>query len=405
MAELLADAMIMNRQPKLGIPEFIDNTPGGEMLGSQFGLLGKYCADQLEQRLSTDYPGSFSVVDQRKLQAALQRQSFCIADLGNQKALKDLSDKVGGMPILVQGTLRGRKGNEVYLQCKLVETDGDRTFASVGGVAAIDEIDWAMLGRSAVIEPDDRRVKLRDDGTPVRPVVAQVIARLDERVAGDAKPGQPPQGPNPLMDPSFPFRLKFKVREGGNGKLKERSLVSRGNDMFLPVRKGDVFEIWVENHSEQVAFMTLLVDGLNTRLEEDTAKGIATDVVAQPRRNINDARCWVLDPHSENTLKIHGIPTWAIRGFQTKSGAQGKLREFVVVDADKSLAARQRFTDQIGIITAAFFSEKGGTRSALGIGLGRERDEEFHRRDDVDRGNLFAVVHVRYADADELNTR
>ena len=43
-----------------------------------------------------------------------------------------------------------------------------------------------------------------------------------------------------MQDPNFPYRIKMMI--GG----QERKGVFRGNDYFVPVRKGEVYEIWVE---------------------------------------------------------------------------------------------------------------------------------------------------------------
>ena len=88
---------------------------------------------------------------------------------------------------------------------------------------------------------------------------------------------------------------------------------------------------------------------------------------------------------------------WAVRGFVTETGATGKLRQFTVVDAQQSLAARQKFTDQIGLITAAFYSPKSGSRG-VGTGLGKEGDENVAEAQKMLPGDLLGVVHIRYSD-------
>jgi hypothetical protein len=168
--------------------------------------------------------------------------------------------------------------------------------------------------------------------------------------------------------------------------------VLRGNDYFIPVRKGEVYELWIENRSGQVVLMRLLVDGLNTLPEKDTTKGVQTVVIGK-RVNLDQARHWELDPAESRVF--------AVRGFVTEVAAQGKLREFVVVDAEESLAGRQKFTDQIGIITAAFYTP-AGTQRGVGTGLGKERTEEFLKSRELEPGKLLSVVHLRYVDATAL---
>jgi hypothetical protein len=296
------------------------------------------------------------------------------------------------MPALVRGTLSGRQGRKVNLRCRLLQTSGDELLVSVGGTAWLKESEWAMLGRSAQVRPEDRRPTTnaapQEEPASQNDVAVQnqVVAKLDERS----------EGAHPLLDPKFPYRVKFMV--GG----KERKGAFRGNDLFIPVRKGEVYEIWVENHSGQKVFMRLLVDGLNTLPEPAGTKGVVTYEIAQ-RVNLDSARAWLLNP-ADQAVKIQGIPTWAVRGFVSSTGTQGqgKLREFLVVDAEKSLAARRKFTDQIGLVTAAFYAPAGSSRR-VGTGLGNERVEEIREVKDGQPGNLLAVVHVRYVDADTIN--
>jgi len=76
-----------------------------------------------------------------------------------------------------------------------------------------------------------------------------------------------------------------------------------------------------------------------------------------------------------------------------------------VVDAPQSAAARQGFTDQLGVITASFHVAlpKGAAQKSLGTALGREYDIQTRCYDDVEPGNMLAVIHVRYVSPEELD--
>jgi hypothetical protein len=314
------------------------------------------------------------------------------------------------MPIVAIGTLANRKGRLVTVKCQLLNVNHEKIGETVG-TAQLNESEWAMLGRSVEIRPDDRRPDSRvfetaeeDEPNPVpaRPVsiTDTVIAKADERS----------RGPHPLKDPNFEFPITIKARRADrpNDAPKAREFVFKtvgeGDDQreecFVPVRNGEVIEIWVGNRSGSAAMMRLLVDGLNTSLEEESAKGVKTYVVGK-RVNLDEARPKVLDPNAQGATKFDGVPTWAVRGFVTELGPRGKLREFTIVDADKSLAARQKFTDQIGIITAAFYTVSGSQRS-VGIDAGREVSENI-RSVKAKVGNLLSVVHIRYVDASTLD--
>jgi hypothetical protein len=380
MAEQLANELAERRLGKVGVLEFTSIAGLDELLGANFGLLGRWCAEELERKLIDQGEGKFSVVDRRRLQAALADQKFQVRDLGSAKALEDLSGRVGGMPALAQGTLRGRTGRVVTLQCKLVQTGSDELAGSVGGSAVLNESEWAMLGNSVAVSPYDRMPGPQEPGKAATPKEDQLIARLDQRS----------KGPHPLLDPSFLFPVHFKI----NGR--ERPFVFRGNECLLPVRAGEVYRIDIENRSDQIVCMRLLVDGLNTLPEPEGTKGVET-LIWGKRVNLDEARHYVLDPAFS---RIFGI-----RGFATETGAQGKYREFVVAAAEHTLAARRQFTDQIGLITVAFYNPAGKSRSALGTDAGQEGTADLTERGGVNVGSLIAVVHVRLVDAEEVGVR
>ncbi len=375
LAEILASAGADQQRPQLGVLEFKNDTEAGEMLHANFGLLGRYCAEFLEGELARAGGDRLRVVDRQTLQRALADEGFSLADLGSPAALQRLSKRLGGQVHLVDGTLRHRAGREMIWQCKLRNGDTGDVLERVGGRVLLNVNEWAMIGRSVAVTPADRVVEHTPGGDPVKPPEDQVVDRLDQRA----------EGPHPLQDESFPLRVKIRV-DG-----KERAGEFRGNEYFVPLRKGEVYEIAVENRSGHLVLMRLLVDGLNTLPEkEDAAKGVATYVIGK-RVNLDEARHWLLRPEDGQKFTV--------RGFLTDVGPQGKLREFKVVDAAESLAARRKFTDQIGLITAAFYAP-GGVDRGLGTAPGTLRDERVLEGEKVTVGNVLAVIHIRYGEAE-----
>ena len=376
MAEQLAWAIEERQLVKVGVLEFTNDTQLGELLGAEFGLLGRSCATNLEKQLLNLAAGKYDVVNRRSLQTALRSQNFSLDDLGSTEALRRLSNAVGGMPSIALGTLRNRSGRLIHLHCDLLETDGNALAASAGGTALLNESEWAMIGRSVQVKPEDRRLPAAGSAESDGPQAERVIEQLDKRA----------EGAHPLLDRNFPYRIRIMV--GG----KEREPVFSGNDCYVALSPGEEYEIWVENNSGRLTVMRLLVDGLNTLPQKETVKGVATYLVGAPV-SLAEARFWILDPES---AKTH-----AVRGFVTETGREGKLRKFTVVDAQKSLAARQRFTEQIGMITAAFYAPAGGSR-AIGTAAGEERVENLEEAGGVKVGNLLGVVHIRYVEPEAL---
>jgi hypothetical protein len=384
MAEQLADAVADRKYGKVGVLEFTNITPGGkEVLGANFGLLGPYCAVEIERQLIELGSGKFSVVDRKRLIKALNDQKFGLADLGSAKALQTLSTEAGNMPALAHGTLRGRHGQLVSLECKLTETTGDATIASVGGTAYISESEWAMMGGSGLVKPQDQPPPSVDQPEPDN---GEVIDGLDEAAEN---------GPHPAVDSNFPYRVYLKVDD------KERPGRIVGRDYVVELKKGEKYQIWIENRTpaaqRKPVMMRVLVDGLNTLPEKLDTKGLVSYEWGR-RVNLDEARTWELHPDREKV---------AIAGFVTKVDNSGKpdvsgeMREFVVTDVEQGLAARQRFTDSVGMITVAFYAAKGGSgRGGISTTAGDAISSRFDAARGYQIGEMLGVVNIRYVDGE-----
>ena len=392
VAEQLAITLGEQQLKKVGVLEFTDDTKVDELLGGEFGLLGKYFSQELETALITQSDsGNFRVLDRKRLQQALRDQKFQLKDLSSTTKLVSLSRSAGGLPVLAAGSFKKRSGRVVHIQCKLQSTETDDVIGEAGGSCALTEDEWAMLGRSTAVRPEDRRPETPSDDEEPKPIEEVVIPKLDKRA----------EFGHPLLDPAFPFGVQLRVKD------EIRKGAFRGNDYFVPVRKGEEYQLLIENKSGTIALMKLLVDGLDTlpksaKLDEvkTSEKGIEMETWAQPVTNLADARSWVLDPQGPE-LKGRD-PRWTIQGFATKTGTAGNMKKFLVVDAAESLAGRQGFTEQIGLITVAFYAPGSRSRGALGTAAGADVKEDLTERAAPKAGNLIGVVHIRYVDADAL---
>src|SRR5262245_1048961 len=379
----LAKAAGDRQLAKVGVVEFTHETGLGEAVGGS-GYLGRWCADALERKLVADGRGRFGVIDGARVRRSMADQQFKVDDLGSGDALKRLAQRLGGLTAVALGTIKGREGRVVSMQCKLVRVDDGETVAMAEGTAALNASEWAMLGRSAVVRPEDRGVATK----PSRESEDRLVERLDLRS----------EGPHPAKGDEAPFGVRVMV--GG----RERAGVVRGNDYLVPVRDGEVYSIEVENRTGQVVCLRLLVDGLNTLPEAEDrelgSKGL--DVMAWGRPvKLDEARHYVLDPATSERF--------AVRGFVTQTGPAGRLREFTVVRAEDALAARQQFTEGIGLITAAFYdaapAPPGPRARAIpgpGTAAGREVNADLREAAGVAVGPLRAVFNLRLVNADEL---
>lgn len=372
---------------RIGVLEFLGITGGDndrqERWRGDYGALGRYCAERLERQLMDMAGSNYRVVDHKRLGEALAKSRFSTVDLASNSALSSLSkNTVGGMPLLVEGKMSARKGQRLKMEVRLVETIGDDALDSFGGVVALNESEWAMRGRSVEVHPEDHQPKSTLPGEKPSSIEATVIERIDERADSS---------PHPMLNPKFPYRVSVRVKTpvGGQEQWRERQAVFKGNDMIVQLRKGEVFGIFIENRTNESVVMRLLVDGLNT-LPEKAQKGLMVEAWGQ-RVNLDSARHWV----------IYGNTTPAVLGFVTQAELNGELREFQVADVSDSLAAQQNYTDQIGLVTAAFYKPVSDNSQARAIGVraGDARKQRFEVSKGIGPGNLFGVVNIHYVEA------
>lgn len=377
---------------RLGVLEFMTLSGGREVLGAEFGVLGRYCGSELQQQLLARAAGQFEVVDQRRLEQSLKQLNFTVASLGSAATLRQLGQSAGELPVVAVGSLADRDGRTITLHCQLLRTDNGGLAVHARLRAELDDSEWAMLGKSVEVIPADyqespnlttARLSPDSEAPPLE------IPRLDERSARR----------HPLADPKFPLRVRVMV---GN---QERPGVSRDGEWLVRLKKGEVYRIQVESRMDQPVFLRLLVDGLNTLPERVRSKGV--EIEAAPARapalqaawpmNLAEARAWRLEPRPpDQTGRVYGI-----RGFFSKVGENAQYNEFRVVDAPRSQAARLGFATQTGMITAAFYRPVPKTSLAGARSLGTALGEEYQTQTDLYRGPeipgpLLAVIHIRY---------
>jgi len=388
MADQLAWEIEIAQLSAVGVIEFYGGSEENPFLGGRFGVLGQYLAEQLHRNLISLGTGRFSVVDRQRLQEAFSGQNFALKDLESTSTLKALVKDVGTMPGMVVGRIVQRDGALVHLSAKVVQTDRPYESGHTGGAAVLGESEWGMLGGSIVVRPEDRQY--RTDIAPpsqgyIRPASATIVDHIDSRSR---------YATNPLRDPDFPFRIKIIV-DG-----KQRPVVFHSGQAYVALAKGEVYAIDIEYRNpggrwHDVAFMRLLVDGLNTMYEEEVTKGVQVRHYGM-RVNLQEARRWVLDS-ALNPRRI-----WRVTGFFE---GDKDYREFVIDDAENSLAARQRFTKNIGLITAAFYAPKTDAERAaeLGTRAGRQhqRKTEIYKGD-AKLGRTIGEVNLRYVSPEAL---
>jgi hypothetical protein len=410
MAEQLATILQLEGVQVVGVPEFAVDAKKPELeLGRDFGLLGRWCATELSGLLATHSGGQFRVVTSEALQEALQSRNVGVRAL-RTRSVRGLSVQENRVGALVLGVLRSRVGSRVTIQCELFDPESLSIMGTASGEAELSEHEWAMLGRSTAVASSDYRPD------PRRPVGAGLIERLDQRAE---------QG-HPMQDAAFPYRVYLVV--GGQrrpGKFWQ-------GDLYVPLRRGELYAIEIELGSEvqKPVLMRLLVDGLNTLPEPERrvrTRGIYVEPVGGPanqgatspaggirylpaqRVSLEEAQAWSLNPERSRIF--------IVRGFFTDV-TTGAYREFRVVSPQELSAWRLQFSEELGLITAAFYEPKQVPPASPGVReeppkfavrapslatdhLGTERREKLEKYHQLVPGRLLAVIHLRYVDQNE----
>jgi hypothetical protein len=381
---------------RVGVLEFI--MPFGRSEGLAPATLPAYCAEKVRGALRELAHNSYSVLSDADTRAGTK--DMVVEELGDPRAMRQLSRRVGGLDALVSGTLR-RRGPRINLQCELVATADGNSLATPGGMLPLSEDLAGMIGSGGIDNTDRQIDKERPSGGPYDPRVVGHATQSENPVwkedfpfkleiwSIDAKPGEP-------IGPQTPRRIKRfeRVQHLAKGMAVEPRGSDAGDgsggagqvDAVIGVREGELLEIRVWNNWSDPVAMTLLVDGINT--------------LGQKRERLGNAWSWVLEraKGAEQPQVFEGwypsLPT-DLRSGGAKNAA---MKRFQITDAARSVAGRQHFGESIGLITAAFYAPFG---RGLGMGEGPEEKREL-KTVEFKPGRLLGVINIRYVDEQTL---
>jgi hypothetical protein len=371
-----------NKLKKIGVIDFY--MPSGRVAQLMApATLPVFCSDKVREALVSLAAGDYEVLGPDLMKAAAK--DLFVEKVGDQQAMRQLGQRAGGLEAVVFGTLQ-RRGARLHLECELVATADGNSLVKPSGVLPLSEDLVGDTGASfdnrnrPSGKPYDDKVREHaqlkaGEGHPLKPITDPFPYRV-ELWSIDVPPGREKEiGPRTPRKPMQRIEIKTPVSVG----VKALDRI----DYVVAARQNQVFEIRVANKSKERVAMTLLVDGINT--------------LGQKRERLGQARSWVLDPEKE-----HVIAGWYRsypKGQQPQGGEAFGMSRFVFVDAAKSVAGRQSFGEAIGLITAAFYAERG---RALGVGELSEEHRELETAK-FQSGRLLGVVQIRYADEAELN--
>jgi len=334
---------------RLGVPEFT-NASGN--LGGNTGVAGKYFAERIEEYLINDSDGGFEVIERTRLNAVLREAKIQASGLTDEKTRQELIGKIKGLDSLVLGSVI-RTGSKARIMCKVVKLWGASSVAAKSTELDLDADLLTLFGASAVIPAG-------------KPTNNQQIVQ---------------QAQKPVSKINNPFsNSDFNLQVVVNGKSKP--LYLKDGNVYISGKPSEEYILRITNNSKHRAAVALFIDGLNT--------------IAQKRELASGATKWILDAGQ----------TADIQGWQMTDKV---ARKFVFVGSEESVAAKQHYTDEMGIITAAFYPEKEEppvsieeVSKGLGTGEGDEVPSEVTRVEFKAVSTPSAILTLRYENANAI---
>ncbi|MFM7168608.1 MAG: hypothetical protein ACKO3T_25480 [Planctomycetaceae bacterium] len=389
----------------------VGNESGAVEVG-KFELLRRVFLEKFQARLQESMGGALQFLDSSRAREIL---------IGKEIGLQQL---IGSIKPDVLGAFREEMNLEakdplLVLLCQISQP-GQRALASEMMIEVWDAAAAAgnsAFKRTAILPADDIIVLYGRSGSQPPPP-AQAGPAAEQADAARSLPAPPA---SLLLDPQFvqsnEERSKRAIEDAKPGPgsgvemlnsnllvelfVKGKRLpVEKAADLgsfLVKLKQGDEYIIRVTSNFESTVILRLLVDGLNTLAEQvRELSGERKWLFAQPRL-LTDARFWVIPPGQ-----------WEIKGFYKEPQEKGETdcQAFLVTDIEGSQAARLGLRQNVGMITAAFYTaEKRKQPLQMGDGenlprLGTVPGRAFTERVDLDSvwqpGTLIQVQHIRY---------
>jgi hypothetical protein len=312
-----------------------------------------------------------------------------------------VASSVGGLDGLLVGTVQDRRGAppqrspdgymipvaELKIQVRLIDVDDSSVVNIQEEENWIGLSDAAYMGESwelrrwsgnrlqiiGLVEPDDM-----PPGGNVLYGRGPVFESMHYR---SLRPGMP----HPLQNRECPYKLSIFV-DG-----QRRSLENVDGKVYAALDPGEEYEIRVENQSHRPAYLCLFVDGAS--------------VLGKKRQHPLQARYWYLRPKR----------AFAFAGWFTGSEGRYEQERFIISPASDAVAAGQGFGQQLGLITAVFYTvgmdNIPEVRVAFGAdmgygmfgtGAGAASDVRLQERSGPERGLMLTAMTVYYATSADL---
>lgn len=417
--------IVENGQKKVGvIPTVINRRGDREATIGSLGPRGKVMANAVYEKLisasqSGRYKGRYKVVPERIMRGALKSRS--LDDLANPRKLQELADDVGGADGFVITTI---DEDESVFDVDSVDVEGDeeededgkttkkkskKTLVQNGSIETIDPSDGVVTDKTDISdELTLSKAAYQGESWELRRWNGDELENYEKAIEleGDDAFGRGSGWEraqyvklsidleHPYEDTTFPYPIAIKV----DGEIREPRVI--GDKCVVELNAGEDYSVIVKNDGDQDVYAALFIDGLNSINQELVEpEQLATKLHWRLQKGIGDR-------------EIRG---WYKIDYNDKKTDMWSYKKFTVVDRAESVAASQGFEDNIGMITAIFYTvgmknidepEEAPTRSLanaiVGTGEGEEVEQEVGLIKGAKRGLMLAAWTFYYRTKEQI---
>ncbi len=412
---------VMNAgQKKIGVIPVVINRQGDrEATIGSLGPRGKVLANRMYEQLVEASQKSgrqrrFQVVPERVMRAALANRS--LSDLSVPRKLQELAENVGdadGFVILTvdedtatvnaQSVTSGAHSTSGETNAdddgKTISLNGNVEVIRPGDATVTSETGFqdTMTITKAAYQGESWELRRWEKGSLANtgldmdgPGAFAAGEKSEQQQYVRLKKGLP----HPALDQTFPYPIALKVE----GSIREpQDIAGRA---VIELNEGEEYTIMVQNDSDRDVYVALYVDGVNSinqQLVEPEKLDTKSHWYLAARSGKREIKGWF-----EITRDSRGQPT----GQQT-------YKTFRVLESSGSVAAVKGFHDNIGMVTAIFYTvgmtdvpkgtaDRSYGGNIVGTGEGQAGTAKLKFKKGTPRGVMLASLTLYYRTKDQL---
>ncbi|QDU96673.1 hypothetical protein [Lignipirellula cremea] len=424
--KLAAEAVRNGHKTLAVVPAVVHASTDGDAAVGELGPRGKMLASALYDQLveasqKGRYQGKFRVVSQRSMSVAMRSRGITVDNLSDPDQVRVLARDLEADEVIAvfrdeqinqeQEHIRRDSGQEEPVGPRAARVVSDHL-----DVESIDPEQNTALFTERVIEP-------RTLATAAYQGESWEIRRWQPGgfVNRGIRDGVEPFGigpewetlhyaalrsdlDHPYSAAGFPYRLDVYV--GDEVREPRRLNTDFGSAYVVELNPGDVYKIGIRNDSERPVYVALYVDGLS----------VIDQKLVDPS-DLEIRRHWMLPPQSGRRF-VRGWYT--VRRDEDGNPLETQLfDEFKVSNRKDSVAFGQGFEQNLGMITAVFYTvgledvqnpgplnqvvARALPPSALGTGRGLRKEQQLDRVKAEPRGMILGAVTLYYRPAELIS--